>query len=210
MADLALFDFDGTLTRCETFPPFVRAAVSPLRRRLGVPCLAPVVAGYRLGWVSGVTVRAAVVRVALTGMPVATFEAHARRFVGQALPTLLRPQAAARLDWHRARGDTVAVVSGNFEGLLRPWCETQGIACLASALEARDGRLTGRYLGAQCVGEEKARRVRAAYALDAFDRIHAYGDSVEDFALLALAHERHYRGRPLPAGLPVEALRTAA
>lgn len=24
MADLALFDFDGTLTRCETFPPFVR------------------------------------------------------------------------------------------------------------------------------------------------------------------------------------------
>jgi phosphoserine phosphatase len=43
------------------------------------------------------------------------------------------------------------------------------------------------------VGEEKARRVREQYALSSFDAVHAYGDTPEDAALLALADERWFR-----------------
>jgi phosphoserine phosphatase len=62
-------------------------------------------------------------------------------------------------------------------------------------LEERGGVLTGRYRGLQCVGEEKARRVRAHYDLSRYGRVHAYGDTPEDHALLALAHCRSYRWR---------------
>ena len=51
--NLALFDFDGTLTTRETFGDFVRHAVTPLRRALGAPLFAPMLAGYKLGLVSG-------------------------------------------------------------------------------------------------------------------------------------------------------------
>lgn len=210
MADLALFDFDGTLTICETFPMFVRAAAPRARLAAGQFLLAPVVIGYRVGWVSGVSVRAAIARFAFAGMRCEAFDAHARRFTREALPALLRSEALGRVAWHRARGDTVVVVSGNFDVLLRPWCEANGLALLASTLEARDGVLTGRYRDAQCAGDEKARRVREAYALENFERIHAYGDTVEDLPMLALAHQRHYRGRPVPSDVPLEALREAA
>lgn len=195
--DLALFDFDGTITTRETFGDFMRVAVPPRRLALGRVVLAPLVAGYRLGLVPGTATRAAIVRFGLAGVPLATTEAHGAALAAEVLPALVRPEAAARIDWHRGRGDTVVVVSGGFDLYLEPWCRANGLELLCSSLEHRDGRLTGRYRGAQCVLGEKARRVRERYDLDRYARIHAYGDTPEDRDLLALAHERHYRGQPL-------------
>lgn len=193
---LALFDFDGTLTTAETFGPFVRAAAPRWRVRVGGVLLAPLVLGYRLGLVSGSTVRAAVVRVAFAGVPAADVAARGEAFARDVIPGLLRPAAMGWLDRHRARGDAMAVVSGAFDAYLAPWCAQHGLALLASSLEQRDGVLTGRYRGAQCVGAEKARRVRAAFVLADYAAVHAYGDTAEDDALLALADHRTYRGRP--------------
>ncbi|MDE2086073.1 MAG: HAD family hydrolase, partial [Xanthomonadaceae bacterium] len=69
-----------------------------------------------------------------------------------------------------------------------------GLELVCSILEIRNGRLTGGYHGAQCVGEEKARRVRERYDLAAYAQCHASGDTHEDEAMLALAHKRFYRG----------------
>jgi HAD superfamily hydrolase (TIGR01490 family) len=198
MANLALFDFDGTITTRETMADFMYHAVPRRRQAWGKLLLAPCVAGYRLGLVSGVAVRAAVVRVGFAGMPVGVLRRRGERFAAAVLPELLRAQAMERIRWHQRQGDTTVVVSGGLDAYLAPWCRAHGLALICSALEQREGRLTGRYLGAQCVGEEKARRVRAAYRLDGHERIFAYGDTHEDLPLLALAHHRFYRGRALP------------
>lgn len=201
MPDLALFDFDGTLTTGETFPAFVRSVVPADRMRLGRLQLAPLVAGYRLGLVSGTRVRAAVVRRALTGIPEAGFIAAAQAWAQRQLPALMRPAALARLRAHRDRGDTVLVVSGNFESLLLPWAQSEGIVALGSRLEVRDGRLTGCYAGPQCVLEEKVVRVRARLQPSAFGRVHAYGDTPEDRPMLLMADVAHYLPRGWPEGL---------
>jgi HAD superfamily hydrolase (TIGR01490 family) len=199
--ELALFDFDGTLTQGETFPPFVRSVVPAERLRAGQLRLAPLVLGYRLGLVSGTRIRAAVVARALAGMDAADFEDAARAWAGRELPGLLRPAALARLRAHRDRGDTVRVVSGNFEALLAPWAASEGVVALGSRLEVRDGRLTGRYAGPQCVLEEKVARIRAELELSRFARIHAYGDTPEDRPMLLLADVAHYLPRGWPEGL---------
>ena len=195
MANLALFDFDGTITTRETMADFMVHAVPPRRQAWGRPLLAPCVVGYRLGLVSGVAVRRAVVRVGFAGVPLGLLQARGETFAATALPALLRPEAMERIRWHQRGGDTVAVVSGGLDAYLAPWCRAHGLALVCSTLEHRDGRLTGRYRGAQCVGAEKARRVRAAYDLAGYDRVYAYGDTHEDEALLELAHHRFYRGR---------------
>ncbi len=198
---LALFDFDGTLTRGETFPAFMRWLVPAERQRAARWALAPLVAGYRLGLVPGTRIRAEVVRRGLSGMDAAAFAAGAAAWARDHLPARIRPEALARLRAHRARGDVVTVVSGNFEALLQPWCEAEGVGLLASRLEVADGRLTGRYAGPQCVLEEKAVRVRAAHDLSAFGHVHAYGDTPEDRPMLLLADTAHYLPRGWPAAL---------
>jgi HAD superfamily hydrolase (TIGR01490 family) len=199
MANLALFDFDGTITTRETMSDFMHLAVPPQRRAWGKLLLAPWVAAYKLGAISGVAVRSVVVRVGFAGVPLQRVQARGEAFAAEVLPTLLRPEVMARIRWHQLQGDTVAVVSGGLDEYLAPWCRTHGLALVCSALEQREGRLTGRYLGAQCVGEEKARQVRARYDLAAYSHIYAYGDTHEDLPLLDLAHHRVYRGRELPA-----------
>lgn len=201
--NLALFDFDGTLTDREMLPAFVRFAVPPARLRVWSWLLAPWVIGYRLGWVSGVSIRAKIARAGFRGMPEADYRAAGERFAREALPPVLRPEAMARVDWHRARGDTVVVVSGAYDVYLAPWCREHGLDLICSSLEVVDGALTGRYAGAQCVREEKARRVRERYGTAVFDAVYAYGDTPEDHALLAMAHHRWYRGRELAANAGV-------
>ncbi|MFC4729677.1 HAD family hydrolase [Coralloluteibacterium thermophilus] len=191
--DLALFDFDGTITTRETLPDFLRLAVPPRRLAIGKVVLAPLVVGYRIGLVPGTLVRSVLVRVGFAGVPAAATAAHGADFAARVLPGLLRPEAMARIAWHKARGDTVAVVSGGFDVYLKHWCDAHGLALLCSSLEEADGRLTGRYRGAQCVRREKVRRVLAEYDLSAYARVYAYGDTREDLDLLGLAHEATYR-----------------
>ncbi len=192
--DLALFDFDGTLTMRETFPDFMRYAVARPRLLVGGVLLAPVVFGYRRGWVAGNPTRASIVQVGLRGVDASRLRAQGDAFARDRLPGVLRPEAMARLAWHRERGDRIVVVSGGLDVYLAPWCATQGIELLCSVLAERNGRIKG-YAGAQCVGEEKVRRVRALCDPQAYAAIHAYGDTHEDNAMLAMAHHRTYRGR---------------
>jgi phosphatidylglycerophosphatase C len=193
--DLVLFDFDGTLADCESFPMFVRRVVPASRLRTGWLRLWPLVLGYRLGWVSGVRVRAAIARCAFTGVPVQELEAAGRAFAREVLPGLLMAPVWARLQAHRQRGDRVLIISGGLGVYLRPWAESVRLELLCSELEQVDGRYSGRFDGAQCVGAEKARRVRQHLDLADYAAVHAYGDTPEDAELLALADHAFYRWR---------------
>ncbi len=173
---LALFDFDGTITTREMLPAFVYSAVPPARLRIGKLLLAPWVAGYKLAWVSGISLREKIAHAGFRGMRETNYLAAGERFAREALPPVLRPEAMARIAWHKARGDTVVVVSGGFDVYLSHWCRAHGLELICSKLEVTGGVLTGRYDGAQCVGEEKARRVRERYTLGDFDAVYAYGD----------------------------------
>ena len=194
-ANLALFDFDGTITTREMMPDFMRFAVPRIRLAIGSVVFAPLVAGYRAGLVSGSFVRSAIVHFGFRGVPEARLCEAGLQFSRRLLPGVLRPEATERIRWHQAQGDVVVVVSGALDVYLSHWCAQHGLGLICSRLESRNGVLTGRYRGAQCVGPEKARRVREEYDVDAFPLVYAYGDTQEDRELLDLAHRKYFRWR---------------
>jgi len=194
--NLALFDFDGTITFGDTFTPFIHFAVSRPRVVAGALLLSPMIAGYELGLVSTTRMRAAIVRVALSGRRAHEI-AELGRCYARALPGLVRPEALARIRWHQDSGDEVVVVSASLDAYLHAWCSDLGVGLICSALEANAGILTGKYAGADCSGPEKARRVLAEYDLSRYSNVYAYGDTPEDKELLGLAHRRFYRWQEL-------------
>jgi len=150
--DIALFDFDGTITDREMFVAFLEHAVPRRRLALGKVFLAPLIVGYKLGVVPANTIRAAAVRVGLSGAPLQAVEHAATSFATDVLPSTVRPVALERIRWHQARGDRVVVVTGALELALRPWCDRHSVELVGSQLEHRGGRLTGRYSRPQCLG----------------------------------------------------------
>ena len=191
--NLALFDFDGTITDGDTFSPFLRFAVRPSRIALGGVLAIPCVVAYRLGLISAARARPIVARVGFQGERADAVRAIGRQYAAEVLPRGLRAQALDRIQWHQHQGDTVVVVSASLDVYLAPWCEAMGVQCICTELEDRNGRLTGHYRHGDCSGRAKAQRIREQYDLSQYSVIYAYGDTSEDQEMLDLAHRKFYR-----------------
>jgi HAD superfamily hydrolase (TIGR01490 family) len=193
MPNLALFDFDGTITDADTFTPFVRESVSSFRLKLGFILLSPLVLLWKLRLLSSSTMRSAVVRVAFSGRSSSEVWRQGRAYAQTRLSKGLRPKALETIRWHLGQGDTVVVVSASLDVYLSDWCRQHGLELICSQLESNGDFLTGRYLSGDCTGVEKVRKVRERYQLESFELIYAYGDTLEDAPMLRLAHRRFYR-----------------
>ena len=116
----------------------------------------------------------------------------ARSFSEQYLPSVLRAEALKKIEWHKAQGDEVYVVSASLDFYLSCWCRSQGINWVCSELETKNNKLTGRYVSGDCSLENKVSAIKRKVNLSDFKTIYAYGDTTEDMPMLALAHEKYF------------------
>lgn len=192
MADVAAFDFDGTLTDGGSVFDFL-AAVAGRRAVLQASvALAPKLAHAAVvgGSVADTTKEELFVRV-LGGVGAARYDEVAGAFAVRHLAAHVRPEVRRRLDWHRGRGDEVVVVSASPDAYVRVAADRLGAdGAIATRLAVDDGGcLTGRYDGGNCRGEEKILRLRAWMAGRglAGARLWAYGNSRGDLRMLRAA-----------------------
>jgi phosphatidylglycerophosphatase C len=191
--NLALFDFDGTITRNDTWTPFLRFSATPQRLVAAGVLLSPLMVGYKLGWISARRSRPIVASLAFRGRDAAAVRTLGRQYAFEALPAVIRRRALDRIEWHKTQGDAVAVVSASLDVYLTHWCESIGVDLICTELEDDGGTLTGRYRRGECCGGEKVRRIRKRYDLSRYPVIYAYGDTDEDREMLEIAHEKYYR-----------------
>jgi phosphatidylglycerophosphatase C len=193
-AAVAVFDFDGTITRGDSTTAFLMATVPAGRLVPAVAARSPLLAGFALGLVSRATVKESMVTACLGGAAELEVRRRAAGWAARDLPRLVRPAAMDRMRWHQSRGHRVVLASASLELLVEPWARAAGVGdVLATRLEVRDGRLTGRLDGPNCYGAEKVVRLRAALGdLDRFE-LYAYGDSRGDREMLAIAQHPSYR-----------------
>jgi HAD superfamily hydrolase (TIGR01490 family) len=194
--ELALFDFDHTVTTCDTYGRFLRRVATPEQLAQAWWKVGPWLLAYRLKLISATRIRARVTRLTFSNRHSDDIATQAVGYARDVLPQVVRPQMLEQIRWHLQQRHTVVIVSGSLDLYLRPWCESLGLGLICNRLESRDGRLTGRYADGDC-GPRKVEHIRQRYDLSRFQRIHAYGDSSEDRPMLALAHDRWYRGKPL-------------
>jgi phosphatidylglycerophosphatase C len=191
--DLAIFDFDGTITTKGTYPGFMRFAVRPARQLLGAIVLSPLIVGYKCRLVSDHRIRTALSRVGFWREDPERVRLLGTRYAEDVLSGMIRPAALERIAWHKSRGDRVLVVSASLDVYLEPWCRSAGTDVICTRLETKDGRLTGRYVHGDCCGSEKAKRIRDRYSLGEYATVYAYGDTEEDREMLEIAHRKYFR-----------------
>lgn len=185
--ELALFDFDHTITDRDSYAGFLRRIATPDALKQARWKIGPWLLAYRATLVSAEALRRRVTGLAFAGRDAGEVGRLAQTYAEEALPAMLRPEMMQRIAWHQAQGHEVAVVSASLDAYLRTWCERHGITGLiCNALAAKEGRLTGEYAGGE-IGMRKAALIHQHHDLSRYHRIHAYGDSREDRPILALA-----------------------
>ncbi|MGH9083417.1 MAG: HAD-IB family hydrolase [Acidimicrobiales bacterium] len=202
---VAAFDFDGTLTRGGSVLPFLARVRGPVPVALAVLRNLPAIARSAvLGGAAGDRVKESLFVRLLAGVPADDVRAAGVEFARRHLHRRLRVDTRARLEWHRAQGHAVVVVSASPECYVGPAAELLGAdAALATRLAVSGDLLTGRYDGKNCRGGEKYIRVmgwlRARGGPDRPD-LWAYGNSRGDLRLLAAADHAVDTGRLGPFG----------
>ena len=190
---VAAFDVDGTLTTRDCVTPFLRRAAG---RRLWTTLVR-----HPLALAAAAAQRdrdrlKELACSALRGIESTEIEHLGEAFAREVGAGSLRDDTVARLRRHRDLGHTVILASASLDPYLVPLGRSLGVdAVVCTVLErGSEGRLTGRLVGANCRGAEKARRVRGWLGENdlADAELWAYGDSSGDDELLALA-DRPFR-----------------
>ncbi len=192
--NLALFDFDGTITKKETISEFLRFCIGDRHFIFAVLKLSPIILGYFSGLIGNQEIKERLLSETVGGLQESFLVEKGQEFAKKRLPSLIRPKALERIRWHKERGDKIVLVSASLVYYLRPWADIVGIEdVIGVELEIEDGRVTGNLLGTNCYGSEKVRRVKELLDISNFDEIYAYGDSRGDKEMLALANYPFFR-----------------
>ncbi len=187
------FDFDGTLTISDSFTRFLRWRAGAGGWFLGLTRMTPDLAAYA-GHRDRGRLKAASVREFLKGVPRIQLEEDAEAFAGQVWPGFLRYDAlACWKDWG-ARGAYRVIVTASPETTVAPFARRLGAEALLGTplVFDADDRVTGAFASPNCRGEEKVRRLRAAFG-DGVQLAAAYGDTTGDTEMLAIADEAGFR-----------------
>jgi HAD superfamily hydrolase (TIGR01490 family) len=193
MRVLVLFDFDGTLSRKDSFIPFLQFVTGPVGMTFRLICLFPAIAVYFMALRDNHWLKNQFISTFLKGRTEDELHELGKIFYCEKMQKILRAEAIQSLKKHLSSGHECVVVSASAEYWLRPFCEQFGIKLICSRWEIKDGKIAGKLLGRNNYGAEKARRIREEYILSEYDLIVAYGDSKGDLEMMALAKRRHYR-----------------
>ena len=189
---VAAFDVDNTLTVRDCVVPFMKTVggVSKLSKVV-LSDLGKTIQNVRrrdrdalkMKFVDGI----------FAGKDAREVESLGVQFASKVADKWLRSDVASRMRWHQEQGHVVILVSASLGAYLHPLGDLLEVdAVLCTELEEENGVLTGKLIGRNCRGKEKASRVQkwcqdSGIALE--DLMYAYGDSSGDTELLELFSE---------------------
>lgn len=127
------------------------------------------------------------------GLDAAALAQLQARFVAEVVEPMIRPQALALIERHRAAGDLLAVVTATNDFVTRPIARRLGVPTLIATELERDagGRATGAIRGVPAFRSGKIARVAQwlaadGLALEGFEQSVFYSDSANDLPLLEI------------------------
>lgn len=195
MKKIAVFDFDGTITRCDTFIGIIRHTYGLWALMCGMGRLWPQLLRWKLGRISNSEAKRLVFSHFFTGMSEKGFQGACRRYFDATWPRIIRLGAKVAISNHLKAGDTVVIVSASPSGWVKPFAYALGVDTVISTETAvnSDGRLADHFASPNCYGQEKVNRLTEMFGDKASYHLTAYGDSKGDSEMLAFADVSHYK-----------------
>ena len=199
---IAAFDFDGTLTKRDTFMPFLACGLGWPRFLLALVKCSPWLAGFALRLIPNHVAKQKLMLATLENKTTAEIDDWTNRWLANNFPGQLQGWTMARLAEHQQAGHCCVMVSASPDIYLKRVAQQLGFdALLCTEMAVVDGRLTGQMKTPNCYGEQKVLRLNA-WMLERFglssgaQLAYAYGDTSGDKPMLRMAAHAFYRGKP--------------
>lgn len=190
---IAFFDFDGTITTKDTLLEFIKFRKGSLGFYSGFGLHLPWLVLMKTGVLGNQEVKERMLTWFFKNETLSSFQESCKAFSEKVIPSLVRPGAWSEFERLEKEGYQLVIVSASPDHWIEGFARQIRADLIATRLEIKDDKLTGRIQGRNCYGVEKVARIREKYDLAAYEHILAYGDSSGDLPMLDLAHQRNYK-----------------
>lgn len=191
-SNFAYFDFDGTLTKYDTFFIFILYTCGISKVLWHSIHLIYILLLKCFKLISNQQAKQRVLTLMLKGKPKKWLESKSKRFVQTKLTKHIQPNIYNLLLKHIKQDDAVFIISANLDIFLIEWAKLHNVtALIATNLEFKDGVFTGNLASNNCFGIEKLNRLQIFIQANNINvqYSYAYGNSKGDYELLNHAHE---------------------
>jgi phosphatidylglycerophosphatase C len=193
MKYIALFDFDGTITKKDSLVDFIQFVIGKPKYFISILYLSPMLVSYKLKLISNHLAKEKLVTYFFKGWNEDYFQKLADQYSSERLDKIICVQALEKIKWHQQSGHEIVVVSASMENWIKKWCTINNLELISTRLEIINSKLSGKFATRNCFGIEKVKRIKEKYDLEEYDLIYAYGDSIGDKQMLELANKSYYR-----------------
>lgn len=190
---IAFFDFDGTITKQDTFLEFIKYSKGYFNFYTGFFLLSPIIFLFKIKFIPNWKAKELVLTYFFKDTCVDDFEKSCLAFSEKIIPKLVRTNALYEIKKHLNNETRVVVVSASPENWLKHWCEKHKLELIGTNLEICNGKITGNILNKNCYGIEKVNRINEVINLKEYLNIYAYGDSNGDKQMLKIATHAYYK-----------------
>lgn len=186
---LAFFDFDGTITKRDTFLEFAKFSVGKKRLYTAILKNCLCLAKWKFGIISNSKAKQRLFSTLFKGKDYEWFKNCGAEFK-EIIDSFINIEIVNKLRQHKADGHAVVIISASMPEWIRFWAKANGVdTVIGTEIEVdKDGIITGKFLTPNCHGEEKAKRIRAMFPDIDECESWGYGDSNGDNQMLNLVN----------------------
>lgn len=191
--NLALFDFDGTISKRDSMIEFLKYYCG--KKKLNWAFLRHLhwLIFMYLGLIEKWRVKEKIWIYLFGHSEENDFNQKAEFFALKLLPEMLYKDAVDKIIHHQKNGDRIIVITASAANWINPWCKALKLELISTCLEVKNGLITGKIEGKNCNGSEKVYRIKQIVNLSDFKYIYAYGNSKGDREMLNLASHPYYK-----------------
>jgi len=114
-SSLAIFDFDGTLTKSDSFLEFIHFYKGTMNFYFGVLLWSPLLVLMKVRLLSNSRVKEYILSYFFKGEDIKYFNSRAEEFARICVPRILNPEAIGKLHWHLKKNHKVLIISASAE-----------------------------------------------------------------------------------------------
>ena len=188
------FDFDGTLTKKDTFLAFIEYAKGYGKTFWGFFLFSPILILMKLRLFPNWKAKQMVFSWFFKGMNINEFNQICHEFADRN-QRIIRTDGWDTIRKALANGEQVIIITASIENWVKPFFKEFGnqIKVEGTKIDVRINQITGQFLTQNCYGVEKTKRLKEVFPYRQAYELIAFGDSDGDRYLLNEADESHYK-----------------
>ena len=188
-----IYDFDGTLTRRDSFLDFIRYTCGSRSLYCGLLLFSPLLILMKLRLYANGRAKERLFTHFFQGMSIRVFDDLCAKY-GLSRADLLLDAARKAVNEVASNGYRIFIVSASVDRWVLPFFrDVPNVTVIGTQIEVENGLVTGRFSTPNCYGAEKVRRIQALLPHREHYELIAHGDSRGDKEMLDDADQSYFR-----------------